>query len=186
MAESELKLEALCPWCGTPNGGTESRCRQCYQELGGAAEADEALAGPSLFDVSRVAAACPACGKTNLLSGKSCFECGQPMRAARRAVEPPASRSARFRRRSLRIGAAGWIKATWLLRLASVLYMFWCVIDTSLWLNHATAPLATQHAAATRFTVHAIFEVVRNMALVAGLWLLTFLHVGRDEADGQA
>ena len=184
MAESELKLEALCPWCGTPNGGTESQCRQCYQALGGASEPD--AAGPSLFDVSRVAAACPACGKTNLLSGDRCFDCGQSMRAGRRAVEPPASRSARFRRRSLRIGAAGWVKATWLLRLASVLYLFWCVIDTSLWLNNATASLATQHAAATRFTVLAIFVVVRNMALVAGVWLLTFLPVGRDEAVRQA
>lgn len=178
MAESELKLEAPCPWCGTPNGVSASRCRQCYQDLGPAAEAEEAPAGPALFEISRVAAACPACGKANFLSGERCFECGAPMRAA--------ARPAKARRRPLRLEAmSGWVKLGWLLRLVSVLFLFWSMIDTSLWLTHATAGQATQHAAATRFTVHAIFELMRNMGLVAGIWLITFLHVGRDDRPNE-
>ena len=49
------------------------------------------------------------------------------------------------------------------------------VVDTSTWLTNITAGLPAEDGAALHYSVFAIFELIRDICLVAGVWLLTYL-----------
>lgn len=188
MAESELKLDLPCPRCGTSNLPTAQRCRQCYHELQPAPAARTPTG--DLFDMfppARPLVPCEACGKANLVNAEICLECGAPMPEPDLAGQPldEAEQAAggsrlreavRSRRRYELPDNASWRNLAWLLRLCSVLFLFWGVVDTSLWLNATTKTLAPTDPAGLRYSVFAIYELVRNLCIVAGVWLLTMLR----------
>lgn len=189
MAESELKLDIPCPWCGTPNTPASARCRHCFQDLEERVdEKPEELPEerPALFDMTRPTPPCPSCGNVNMLSTDECLECGASMKGGRPAPAPePAvekrslKAAARTRRRpAFSLPALNWSTAIFLVRLGSVLYLFWGVLDTSTWLNNVTSGLKPDSFAAVRYNIFAVFELVRNICLVLGIWLLTFLRSG--------
>ncbi|HEY9723467.1 MAG TPA: zinc ribbon domain-containing protein [Oscillatoriaceae cyanobacterium] len=171
MAESELKLDMPCPWCGTPNEPSALRCLQCYQDLTPQPRPGE----PALFDLPRPQITCPSCGRTNLLNVTQCLECGAPMTPEAANGSSSLRAAARGRRKGLVSELFGWIKFSWVLRLASVLFLFWGVVDTSTWLTNITAGLPAEDGAALHYSVFAIFELIRDICLVAGVWLLTYL-----------
>lgn len=186
MAESELKLDIPCRWCGTPNAPAAVRCRHCFQDLEERAVDERPDEAPAIFEMARPTPPCPACGKVNMLSTNQCLDCGASMKAARSepvAEAPEAGglkAAARARRRSIATGPVwNWGTAIFVLRLVSVLYLFWGVLDTSTWLTNVTSGLKPDDPAATRYNVFAVFELLRNFSLVAGLWLLTLLRLGR-------
>lgn len=177
MAESELKLEMPCPWCGTPNEPAALRCRQCYQDLTPAPRPAE----PALFDLPKPQITCPSCGRTNLLNVAQCLECGAPMTPEAPNAPSSLRAAARGRRRGLLKELFGWVTVGWLLRLAAVLFLFWDVLDTSNWLTRMSHGLPAGDAAALDYNVFAIFELVRDLCLVTGVWLLTALGRHRKE-----
>lgn len=176
MAESELKLDIACPRCGTANMPAATKCRQCFHDLESGA--------PGLFDLPRVgaAAACPACGKTNPFSIETCVDCGASMtRALEHVIAPERLRKA-VRARRKHEGAApspALINLTWLARLGSVLFLFWGVIDTSFWLNKVTVGMSPEDPIIIHYSLFAIYEIVRDAAIVGGVWLLTYLKPRR-------
>ncbi len=198
MAESELKLDLPCPRCGTSNLPTAQRCRQCYHEFMVASAELQTLGSErtptgDLFDMfppARPMVACEACGKANLLNAETCHACGAPMPGPDEGGQPLESLEAaiggsrlreavRSRRRHELPENPSWLNFAWLLRLCSVLFLFWGVIDTSIWLTSTTKSLAPSDPAGLRYSVFAIYELVRNLCIVAGVWLLTVLNPRR-------
>jgi hypothetical protein len=187
MAESELKLDVACPRCGTSNMPAAHKCRQCFQDLAAVAPAipDNAPA-PGLFDFPRAALTCPACGKTSAFSLDTCVECGAAMAGGRaptpeQAIAPTRLRKA-VRARRKHVGAAGSpsiFNLTWLLRLGAVLFLFWGVIDTSFWLDKVNRGPAPEDTTVMRYSLFAIYEIVRDAAIAGGVWLLTLLKPRR-------
>lgn len=193
MAESELKLDLPCPRCGTSNLPTAQRCRQCYHEFqpappdrGGGHERTPTGDLFDMFPPPRPMVACEACGKANLLTADTCHACGaamaepelqgQPLDEAEAALRGSRLREAvRARRRQEAPEHPSWLNFAWLLRLCSVLFLFWGVLDTSIWLTSTTKALAPTDPAGLRYSVFAIYELVRNLTIVAGVWLLTML-----------
>ena len=92
------------------------------------------------------------------------------------AIGPTRLRNAvRARRRHTGQPNPGWLNLAWLLRLASVLFLFYGVLDTSIWLTNASKTLAPADPAGLRYSVFAVYELVRDLCIVAGVWLLTML-----------
>lgn len=190
MAESELKLENPCRWCGTPNAPGSARCRHCFQDLeervvDEAPEVPEEK--PALFDMARPTPPCPACGKINMLSTDDCLDCGASMRAKTgplpdAPIEPGGLKAAaRARRRSMpTVPALNGDTVVFLVRLGSVIYLFWGILDTSTWLNNVTSGLKPENPVALRYNIFAVYELLRNFCLVVGLWLLTALRPRRN------
>jgi hypothetical protein len=182
MAESKLKLELPCPRCGMLNGPTALRCRQCAHELETASMPD--WPQPAPFDLPGVIANCPNCGMAAGAGADVCGGCGGPLGAAQ--PEPETAKSARLRPRPRRKVGPIWLKKAgvanlvWLARLLSALFLIWSVVDSGVWLNGITRTQAISDVAATRYTTHAIYELVRNCVLVAALWLLTMPRPAKD------
>ena len=143
-----------------------------------------------MFPPARPMVACEACGKANLMNAEVCLECGQPMPepglggAAVEEVEHAIGGSrlreaVRSRRRYELPENPAWLNFAWLLRLCSVLFLFWGVVDTSIWLTATTKTLAPTDPAGLRYSVFAIYELVRDLCIVAGVWLLTMLNPRR-------
>jgi len=187
MAESELKLDIACPRCGTSNMPAAHKCRQCFQDLSAvAAPAPEPPTNPGLFDFPRAAQICGSCGKANAFSLDTCAECGAPMGLGRaptleQAIAPTRLRKAvRARRKQGGTPASpALFNLAWLLRLASVIFLFWGVIDTSFWLDKLTRGMAPEDPTIIRYSLFAIYEIVRDAAIVGGVWLLTLLKPRR-------
>lgn len=182
MAESETRLDLPCPRCGTSNLPSTQRCRQCLQEL----PSSGAVRSPSggLFDWTRPVIACEACGKSNPFNVDVCLDCGAPIatRGHLRSTEDLDGSSRRREavkgRRRTNPGLSvdpNWLNLAWLLRLCSVLFLFWGVIETGFWLNSTTKTLTPSDPAGLRYSVFAIYELVRNFCIVVGIWLLTML-----------
>lgn len=187
MAESELKLDTPCRWCGTPNAPGSARCRHCFQDLEERVAEERAEEGPALFDMARPPAPCPACGKVNMLSTDKCLECGASMRSGKTGPLPeptpePAGlkAAARARRRAIAAPALHWGAVAFWVRLGSVLFLFWSILDTGTWLANVTSGLKADNPVALRYNTFAVYELLRNFCLVAGLWLLTLLRLGRQ------
>ncbi|MDB5099612.1 MAG: Double zinc ribbon [Cyanobacteria bacterium RYN_339] len=187
MAESELKLDVACPRCGTSNMPAAHKCRQCFQDLSAIAPpVPDNAPPPGLFDFPRAALTCPACGKTNTFSLDTCVDCGASMAGGRppsleQVIAPTRLRKA-VRARRKHEGAPGspaLFNLAWLLRLASVIFLFWGVIDTSFWLDKLTRGMAPEDPTIIRYSLFAIYEIVRNAAIVGGVWLLTLLKPRR-------
>lgn len=191
MAESELKLDLPCPRCGTSNLPTAQRCRQCFHAF--EALPPERTPTGDLFDMfppARPLVACEACGKANLQGAESCLDCGepipdpglggQPVQAFEGQLGGARTREAvRSRRRFEALESPSWLNFAWLLRFCSVLFLFWGVLDTSIWLTSTTKGLAPSDPTGLRYSVFAIYELVRDLCIVAGVWLLTMLHPRR-------
>jgi ribosomal protein L40E len=187
MAESELKLDVACPRCGTPNMPSARKCRQCFQDL--EPELMPPIAGaPGLFDFPRAVASCPVCGKSNVFNIDSCVDCGAAMGPSpsmptldQVVVAPERLRKAVRARRKQEgaVASPAWINLAWLLRLGSVLFLFWGVIDTSFWLDKFTRGMAPEDPLLIRYSLFAIYELVRDVVIVGGVWLLTFLKPRR-------
>lgn len=135
---------------------------------------------PAPFDLpgAMTMVSCARCGATTLGGAEACVACGEPFPGA--APEPEGPRGARLRQRPRRrvaptLSKAGWAKLVWLVRLVSALFLIWSVVDSGFWLNGITRAQEISDAAAMRYTLHAIYELVRNCVLVAALWLLTTL-----------
>ncbi len=89
MAEKELgyvELEWTCPSCGTRNGGTAPKCKQCgaamppdvqFEQaaeeviITEAAVIEAAVAGPDIY--------CAYCGTRNVATATACKQCGAPL-----------------------------------------------------------------------------------------------------------
>lgn len=192
MAESELKLDTPCPRCGTSNIPSALRCRQCFHELpirGSAAAPGPvgSMGSGNLFDWTRPVVACEACGKSNPFNVDVCLDCGAPLPGdgAGRVEDHDGSSRRREAVKGRRRAAPGTasdpsrLNLVWLARLCAVLFMFWGVIDTSSWLNGTTKNLAPSDPAAIRYFVFAIYELVRDFCIMAGIWLLTLLKPRR-------
>jgi ribosomal protein L40E len=185
MAESELKLDVACPRCGTPNMPSARKCRQCFQDLEPGLMPPIAGA-PGLFDFPRAVAPCSVCGRSNVFNIDACVDCGAPIGPIKlpshdHVVAPERLRKA-VRARRKQEGAVvspAWINAAWLLRLGSVLFLFWGVIDTSFWLDKFTRGMAPEDPLLIRYSLFAIYELVRDVVIVGGVWLLTFLKPRR-------
>lgn len=180
MAESELKLDVACPRCGTANMPSAVKCRQCFGDL------EPAAGPPGLFDFPRAMVPCPACGRSNAFSLDNCADCGaamvpQRMPTLEQVIAPERLRKAVRARRKLDGPASSpaLINLTWLLRLGSVLFLFWGLIDTSFWLDKFTRGMAPEDPLIIRYSLFAIYEIVRDAAIVGGIWLLTFLKPRR-------
>lgn len=188
MAESKLKLELPCPRCGMLNGPSALRCRQCAHELESASMAD--WPQPAPFDLPGVIASCPKCGMAAGLGADVCGGCGEPLGSAGAELDGAATRSdgikaGRLRPRPRRkvgplLSKAGWSNLIGLVRLLSAVFLIWSVVDSGIWLNGITRTQAISDVAATRYTTHAIYELVRNCVLVAALWLLTLSRPAKD------
>ena len=174
------------------------KCRQCFQELRngfdtqngasvlGAPSLQAPGAPPGIFDFPRALTPCPACGKSNAFSLEDCAECGAPMDGSKtpgvaHAVAPERLRKAvRGRRRRERTTSTpAWINLSWLMRLGSVVFLFWGVVDTSFWLDKFTRGMQPEDPLLIRYSLFAIYEIVRDAAIVGGVWLLTFLKPRR-------
>jgi hypothetical protein len=171
MAEPELKLDLPCPRCGTTNLPTAQRCRQCFHEFRAAGADHAPFDGDrpgtgDLFDLFPPNLAAPAEDLG-----------GQPVEDVEAAIGGARLRNAvRARRRADAPPNPSWLNFAWLLRLCSVLFLFWGVVDTSIWLTSTTKALAPSDPAGLRYSVFAIYELVRNLCIVAGVWLLTLLN----------
>jgi hypothetical protein len=187
MAEPELKLDVACPRCGTPNMPAAQKCRQCFQDLVPQAGTGPLNGGsPGLFDFPRAVVTCPQCGKSNAFNLDTCVDCGAAMAGTgmpslEQVIAPARLRKAvRARRKQESTSPTpAWINLAWLLRLGSVLFLFWGVIDTSFWLDKLTRGMAPDDPTIIRYSLFAIYEIVRDAAIVGGVWLLTFLKPRR-------
>jgi hypothetical protein len=155
MAESELKLDVACPRCGTSNMPAASKCRQCFQDL--SAVAPDTAPAPGLFDVPPATLALDHVVEPTRLR--------RAVRARRKQAGTPAS--------------PALFNLAWLLRLASVVFLFWGVIDTSMWLDKLTHTMQPEDPRILRYSLFAIYEIVRDAAIVGGVWLLTLLKPRR-------
>ena len=179
MAESELKLDIACPRCGTSNMPAARKCRQCFADL-------ESASAPGLFDFPRAITPCPQCGLGNAFNLDECPDCGSPMTPGKipsleQVIAPERMRKAvRSGRRKLQAAPTpAWINLAWLLRLASVLFLFWGIIDTSFWLDKFTRGMQPDDPLIIRYSLFAIYELVRDAVIVGAVWLLTFLKPRR-------
>lgn len=185
MAESELKLDITCPRCGTANMPAAAKCRQCFQDLEPSPPA-AAPAAPGLFDFPRTLTACPACGKTNAFGMETCVECGAFMSQARlpmldQVIAPERLRKAVRARRKQDVtrSTPAWINLAWLMRLGSVLFLFWGLINTGFWLDKFTRGMAPDDPLIVRYTLFANYEIVRDAVITGAIWLLTLLKPRR-------
>lgn len=185
MVDPKPKLELPCPRCGTLNGPVALRCRQCAHELEATLMPD--WPQPSPFDLPGATATCSACGQPNKAHAEACTACGETLNGPgliEEAVVKATAQRPRMRPRR-RVGPllnrAGWARLAWFIRIVAAVALIWSVLDSAVWLNNATAPLgAADHAAATRLTTHAIYELTRNVVLVAAVWLLTVARPSKD------
>ncbi|MEB3224051.1 MAG: zinc ribbon domain-containing protein [Candidatus Sericytochromatia bacterium] len=182
MAEPDLKLDSPCPRCGTPHPLQARRCRHCYHDL--SVRMERSNPNP-LLEFARPLVVCEACGKSNPFSSDVCLECGGDMIPAQEAgVAPGADASAllsgkpragRQRRRAATAAVGRHLSIALLMRVAALGFLFWGVVDTSVWLTRTNETLAPGNPAALQYTVFAVYELIRNASLVLGVWLLTSL-----------
>jgi hypothetical protein len=69
-------------------------------------------------------------------------------------------------------------RGAWLARVGAVLFLFYGVWDTGGWLSASNKDLPPGDPAGLRYTMFAIYELVRNLCVAAGIWLLTTLQSG--------
>lgn len=168
MADMDFKLEQICPLCGTGNPTAARRCSQCLQEL---AERHE----PSADSVAALFERGPAVGFNARFGASDPFaEASLPTPENPAPLSP--LRPNRPRRRPALVSSTAVSRLVFFARLSSVLFLLWGVLDTSAWLTRVTAGLAANDIAAVRYSVFAVYEVLRDVALVIGVWLLTLLR----------
>lgn len=184
MAEPDLKLDIPCPRCGTHNLPIARRCRQCHLELG---YPPDRPAGGTLIDLTRSFVICGTCGKSNPFNSDLCVECGAeigspdspvrglPVGELEAAVGVP--RRPRNRRKSVWSVSALGHRWVWLARAGAVAFLFYGVVDTGQWLSVSNRDLPPADPAGLRYTMFAIYELVRNLCVAVGVWLLT--HLGQ-------
>jgi ribosomal protein L40E len=183
MAEPDLKLDFPCPQCGTPHPAQARRCRHCYHDL--SLRIERPHPNP-LLEFARPLVVCETCGKSNPFSSDVCLECGGDMVPVLDAAGPGASEhpslltgrprpGARPRRRGSVASLGRLVSLRGLVRVAAVGFLFWGVVDTSIWLTRTNESLAPGNPAALQYTAFALYELVRNASLVLGVWLLTSL-----------
>ncbi|MEB3330745.1 MAG: hypothetical protein VKQ33_16085 [Candidatus Sericytochromatia bacterium] len=61
------------------------------------------------------------------------------------------------------------------MRVAALGFLFWGVVDTSVWLTRTNETVAPGSPTALQYTLFALYELLRNATLVLGIWLLTAL-----------
>jgi ribosomal protein L37E len=185
MAEPDLKLDIPCPRCGTNNLPIARRCRHCHLEFGYSAER---VSGGNLIDLTRSFVICGTCGKSNYFNSELCADCGSEISQTDTTVQGMPlgeleaavgnGRRTRPRRRHTLSASALAARFTWLARVGAVLFLFYGVWDTGSWLSASNKDLPPGDPAGLRYTMFAIYELVRNLCVAVGVWLLTLVRWG--------
>jgi hypothetical protein len=121
---------------------------------------------------------CRHCGRLNALNAPRCLDCNEAFQEASEPPQPSSTRQApRARRKPSLLPSAAFFAG--LLRLGALAFLFYDLFDGGNWLANVTAGLAPSDPAALRYDVYAVYETLRDMALVGGIWLLTAMVAPR-------
>lgn len=144
-----------------------------------------------MIDLTRSFVVCGTCGKSNPFNSELCVECGAEIGATENSVRGMplgeleaavgASRRPRTRRRTLLSSTVLVQRLIWLARVGAVAFIFYGVVDTGNWLSTSNRDLAPADPAGLRYTMFAIYELVRNLCVAVGIWLLTSLATRREK-----
>ncbi|MEB3284253.1 MAG: zinc ribbon domain-containing protein [Candidatus Sericytochromatia bacterium] len=187
MAEPDLKLDVPCPRCGTTNLPIARRCRHCHLDIG---FSQKEFVGSNLIELARSSVVCGACGSTNPFNAEICGECGSELTVSEHVfrgipldeLETPAPAPRRSRRRRSPGSLLNlYLRMVGPARVAALLFLLYGVVDTGSWLSTSNKDLAPADPAGLRYTLFAIYELLRNACVAGGVWLLTSFQPRTDK-----
>lgn len=89
LTNAQAGPDVACPYCGTPNPGSATVCKQCGGDLKGA-QARTAGGVLGAFDDSpQVEIRCATCGTLNPANATKCKSCGAPLSRPKPQTAPP-------------------------------------------------------------------------------------------------